>query len=64
MNKKENITDFMNNSLLDTIYREREDSLYQHSNTDTENIKEINKNNPITYEDLLVAIKNLPPCII
>lgn len=61
MNKKENITDFMNNSLLDTIYREREDSLYQHTNTDTENIKEINKNNPITYEDLLVAIKNLPP---
>ena len=61
MNKKVNMADFMNNSLLDTIYKEREDSLYQNTNTDTENIKEINKNNPITYEDLLVAIKNLPP---
>ena len=52
MNKKVNMADFMNNSLLDTIYKEREDSLYQNTNTDTENIKEINKNNPITYEDL------------
>lgn len=61
MNKKVEITDFVDNSLLDTIYREREDSLYQHTEVDNENIKEITKNLPITYEDLLVAIKNLPP---
>ncbi len=61
MNKKVEITDFVDNSLLDTIYREREDSLYQHTKIDNENIKEITKNLPITYEDLLVAIKNLPP---
>ena len=61
MNKKVEITDFIANSLLDTIYREREDSLYQHTEIDNKNIKEITKNLPITYEDLLVAIKNLPP---
>lgn len=61
MNKKIEITDFIDNSLLDTIYREREDSLYQHTKIDNENIIEITKNLPITYEDLLVAIKNLPP---
>lgn len=61
MNKKVEITDFVDNSLLDTIYIEREDSLYQHTEIDNENIKEITKNLPITYEDLLVAIKNLPP---
>lgn len=61
MNKKVEITDFIDNSLLDTIYREREDSLYQHTEIDNKNIKEITKNLPITYEDLLVAIKNLPP---
>ena len=60
MNKKVEITDFIDNSLLDAIYREREDSLYQHTEIDNENIKEITKNLPITYEDLLVAIKNLP----
>ena len=61
MNKKVQITNFIDNSLLDTIYREREDSLYQHTEIDNKNIKEITKNLPITYEDLLVAIKNLPP---
>ena len=61
MNKKIKITDFIDNSLLDTIYREREDSLYQHTKIDNENIMELTKNLPITYEDLLVAIKNLPP---
>lgn len=61
MNKKVKITDFVDNSLIDTIYREREDNLYQHSEIDNENIKEITKNLPITHEDLLVAIKNLPP---
>lgn len=61
MNKKVEITDFVDNSLLDTIYREREDSLYQHTEIDNKNIEEITKNLPITYEDLLVAIKNLPP---
>ena len=60
MNKKVEITDLVDNSLLDTIYREREDSLYQHAEIDNENIKETTKNLPITYEDLLVAIKNLP----
>ena len=61
MNKKVEITDFIDNSLLDAIYREREDSLYQHTEIDNENIKKITKNLPITYEDLLVSIKNLPP---
>ena len=57
MNKKVEITDFIDNSLLDAIYREREDSLYQHTEIDNENIKKITKNLPITYEDLLVSIR-------
>lgn len=61
MSKKVEITDFIDNLLLDTIYRGRKDSLYEYTKIDNENIKEITKNLPITYEDLLVAIKNLPP---
>lgn len=55
------ITDFVDNSMLDVIYKEREDSLYQFSKNDKEKIKEISEKNPITYDGLLVAIKNLPP---
>ena len=43
MNKKVEITDFIDNSLLDAIYREREDSLYQHTEIDNENIKKNNQ---------------------
>lgn len=56
-----NVSEFIDNSMLDLIYSKREDSLYQFSKNDEEKIKEISKNNPITYDDLLVAIKNLPP---
>ena len=61
MNKKIEISDFANNSLIEKIYQEREDSLYQHTALDNEKIKEINKQNPISYENLLSAIENLPP---
>lgn len=52
---------FINNSMLDLIYKKRADSLYQYNKYDEEKIKEISTKNPITYDDLLVAIKNLPP---
>lgn len=61
MSKKIEITDFTNNSLIEKIYQEREDTLYQHTETDNKKIEESTKQNPITYENLLVAIKNLPP---
>ena len=49
------------NEMLDLIYREREDSLYQYDEEDEEVVKKITNKNPTTYEDLLTAIKNLPP---
>lgn len=55
------INDFFDNSMLDLIYKERKNCLYQLNKVDEEELKEINKKNPITYEDLLTAIKNLPP---
>ncbi len=61
MNRKIEISDFANNSLIEKIYQEREDSLYQHTALDNEKIKEINEQNPISYDNLLSAIKNLPP---
>lgn len=59
--KNTEITDLINNSMLDSIYREKEDILYQHSKYDTEKIREITTKNPITYQDLITAVKNLPP---
>lgn len=61
MGKNIKITKFINNSMLDLIYKEREDSLYQYDAYDKEEIKKMTVENPITHEDLLVAIKNLPP---
>ena len=55
------INDFFDNSMLDLIYREREDRLYKLNKVDEEELREISKKNPTTYEDLLTAIKNLPP---
>ena len=34
MSKKIEITDFTENSLIEKIYQEREDTLYQHTETD------------------------------
>ena len=61
MGKNIKITKFINNSMLDLIYKEREDSLYQYDVYDKEKIKKMTVKNPITYEDLLIAVKNLPP---
>lgn len=55
------INDFFDNSMLDLIYREREDRLYKLNKVDEEQLREITKKSPTTYEDLLTAIKNLPP---
>ena len=55
------INDFFDNSMLDLIYREREYRLYQLNKFDEEELKEIRKKNPTTYEDLLTATRNLPP---
>lgn len=61
MNKKIEISDFVNNSIIEKIYQEREDALYQYTDIDNKKINEITKQNPITYEKLLLAIENLPP---
>ena len=61
MNRTIEIDDFSNNSLIEKIYQERKDTLYQHTAFDNEKIKEITNQNPMTYENLLSAIENLPP---
>lgn len=61
MNKKIEITNFINDSILDSIFREKEDSLYQQNECDKEKIKEICLENPISYEELIISIKNIPP---
>ena len=42
-------------------FKEKEDSLYQQNECDKEKIKEICLENPISYEQLIISIKNLPP---
>lgn len=59
--KNKEINDLINKSMLDLIYKERKETLYQHNKYDDNKIKEITIQNPITYKDLITAIKNLPP---
>lgn len=61
MNKNIELTRLINDSILDSIFKEKEESLYHQNKYDKEKIKEIYLENPISYENLLIAIKNLPP---
>jgi hypothetical protein len=61
MNKNIELTSLINDSILDSIFKEKEESLYHQNKYDKEKIKEIYLENPISYENLLIAIKNLPP---
>ena len=61
MNKNIELTSLINDSILDSIFKEKEESLYYQNKYDKEKIKEIYLENPTSYENLLIAIKNLTP---
>lgn len=50
-----------NESLLDTIYNEREDSISEITEADKKEFSKIKEKYPVNYEKLLNIIKNLPP---
>lgn len=61
MNEKD-VEEDTNESILDTIYNEREDSISKINENDKEELSKITKRYPVDYEQLLITIKNLPPC--
>lgn len=55
------IQEYTEDTMVETIFRQREDELYNTKEKDNEEIKKITKNYPVDYERLIVMIKNLPP---
>lgn len=61
MFKIEDLKEYINDDTLDNIFREREYELYTKSKMDEQYIAKITEKYPINYEELIIAIKNLPP---
>lgn len=55
------IEQYINDSTLDSLYNEKEESIYKISYKDKKEIKEIEKKYSINYDRLLLSIKNVPP---
>lgn len=47
--------------MLETIFRQREENIYNDNKMSNEQITEITKEYIVDYEKLIIAIKNLPP---
>lgn len=60
MNIKD-IEKYINDNMLNTIYKEREDTISEIKEEDKEEISIIKEKYPIDYERLLEYIKNIPP---
>ncbi len=61
MQKNLKKSDLLDMSIIELIYKEREDTLYKYNSQDKENINKITDKNTVSYDDLITAIKNLPP---
>lgn len=61
MLKIEDIEQYIEDTMLDTIFREREEELYRKNEKEDLEIAKIKEKYTVDYEKLLVAIKNLPP---
>lgn len=61
MLKIKDIEEYVKNTMLDTIFEEREDEIYKESKNDNERISQITEKYSIDYDKLIVTIKNLPP---
>ena len=61
MLKIKDIEKYIDDSLLESIFREREDELYVELKNEDEDIIEIKQKYDVDYEKLINKIKNLPP---
>lgn len=59
--KIRDIEEYINDNLLDDIFKSREDSIYQRNKKEINEICKIKERYPIDYEQLLNCIKNIPP---
>lgn len=60
MNIKD-IEKYINDTMLDTIYKEREDSISQIKEENKDELYKIKERYPVDYEKLLDYINNIPP---
>lgn len=61
MLKFKDIQEYVEDTMLDTIFKEREEELYKESQKDNERISQITKKYSIDYDKLIITIENLPP---
>ena len=47
--------------MLETIFRQREENIYNDNKMTNEQITEITEEYTVDYEKLIIAVKNLPP---
>jgi len=59
--KIEDINKYIEDSILDTIFRNRQEELYKENKKEDLEIIKIKEEYTVDYERLLIAIKNLPP---
>lgn len=61
MLKIEDINKYIEDSILDAIFRNRQEELYKENKKEDLEIIKIKEEYTVDYERLLIAIKNLPP---
>lgn len=61
MIKIKDIEKYIEDEMLDTIFREREEQLYQQKEVENTEINKIKEEYSTDYEKLLTAVKNIPP---
>ena len=55
------IEEYIDDTMLETIFRQREENIYNNNKMASEQITEITEEYTVDYEKLIIAIKNLPP---
>lgn len=55
------IEEYVEDNMLETIFREREDEIYKRTKKDKEEISKISAKYSVDYEKLIESVKNLPP---
>ena len=59
--KLKDIEKYVNDNILDSIYKEREDYIFELNNEEKKEIIKIKERYPIDYEQLITCINNIPP---
>ena len=55
------INSYVKDTMLDTIFREREEEIYENTKKDKAEISKISSKYSTNYEEIVEMIKNLPP---